>query len=337
METVGTGRNIIDSRAIRKRIISTLIRVGISVIVLSLIISLVKWKNALAAYHSADHRYILFGGLFIFANLGLRTLKWHTMLHSVKEKPSFWEAFGSVLLGISLGSFTPGEIGEFAGRALHVADAKKSHLVGLALLDKAQIFVVTSAAGSISLAILFLKDPLLAFFFSFCILFLSLLFFMRMDTLARIGHRLNASLFQKSWVTKVLDGFTLLDSGQLFTTLLYTICFHGILVVQMFLFIHAFSDITLSNAFLGTSAMMFVKSCLPISLGDLGIREAGSILFFSAFAISQAAALNASLLLFVVNILFPSICGTLFLHRQHSTAWTIFKSLAARTREHHHG
>jgi uncharacterized protein (TIRG00374 family) len=336
METIGKENIKSESVVIYKRVISVLIRVIVSVLVLYLIISLVKWENVLAACQSADARYILLGGLFLFANLGLRTLKWHTMLHSVKEAPSFWEAFGSVMLGISLGSFTPGEIGEFAGRALHVADAKKSHLVGLALLDKAQIFVVTSAAGIMSLAILFLKDSFVVFLLSFCILFFSIIFFMRMDILARIGHQLNASLFQKSWVTKVLDGFTLLDSGQLFTTLFYTICFHGILVVQMFLFIHAFAYINLSNAFIGTSAMMFVKSCIPISLGDLGIREAGSILFFSTFGISQAAALNASLLLFVVNILIPSIGGMLFLHRQHETAWNIFKSLIVRTREHHH-
>jgi uncharacterized membrane protein YbhN (UPF0104 family) len=336
METIGTENNRNESVVIYKRIILAVIRVVISALVLYLIVSLVKWENVLAAYRSANTKYILIGGFLLSANLGLRTLKWHTMLHSVKETPSYWEAFGSVLLGISLGSFTPGEIGEFAGRALHIADAKKSHLVGLALLDKAQIFVVTGAAGVISLAILFMQDSFLPFLLSLCILVLSVLIILRMDILASVGHRLNGSLFQKAWITKVLDGFTLLKFKELFTTLIYTLIFHGILVVQMFFFIHAFAEITLWNAFLGTSAMMFVKSCLPISLGDLGIREAGSIFFFSSFGISQAAALNASLLLFLVNILFPSLCGTIFLHRQHSTAWTIFKSLTARTREQHH-
>ena len=71
-----------------------------------------------------------------------------------QRKPSLREAFGSVMLGISLGSFTPGEIGDFAGSALHITDAKRSHLVGLALLDKAQIFIVSCSAGIFSLACL---------------------------------------------------------------------------------------------------------------------------------------------------------------------------------------
>jgi Uncharacterised protein family (UPF0104). len=88
----------------------------------------------------------------------------------------------------------------------------------------------------------------------------------------------------------------------------------------MYCLINSFSKISLLHAFIGTSAMMFVKSLLPISIGDLGIREAGSIFFFSTYGISQAAALNASLLLFLINIFIPSIIGTYFIrHQQLST------------------
>jgi len=337
METKLNSADKIKTEEIWKRLLSVVTRIIISATILYFVVSLVTWQNVLFAYQSADGKYILFGGLLLIANLGIKTLKWRVMLHAVKNKPSLWEAFGSVMLGISFGSFTPGEVGDFAGRALHIADARKSHLVGLALLDKAQIFVITSAAGVISLIFLFLSDLFFIVPISFIIVFLSFVFFMRMDLLAVFGHRLNASFFQKSWVTRVLDGFTLLKSQQLFTTLLCTLCFHGVLVLQMFYFISAFSRITLFHAFIGTSAMMFVKSCLPISLGDLGIREAGSVFFFSTFGIAQAAALNASLLLFVVNILFPSICGTIFLKHTHVTAWTMVRSLFSKSKTHRHG
>jgi uncharacterized protein (TIRG00374 family) len=322
----------LGSENIWKRVITILFRIIVSTIVLYFIISLVKWQNVLAAYSSANEQYIILGVLLIFANLGIRTLKWRTMLHAVKKSPAVWESFGSVMLGISLGSFTPGEIGEFAGRALHISDAKKSHLIGLALLDKAQIFVVTSACGAISLSMFALKISLLPLLVDISLLVISFLFFVRMDFLAAVGHRLNSSFFQKSWLTRILDGFTLLHRKQVYVTLLYTLIFHGVLVLQMYFFIQAFSDITLFHAFIGTSAMMFVKSCLPVSLGDLGIREAGSIFFFSSFGISQAAALNASLLLFVANVLFPSVFGIIFLKHQHLTVWSLWKSFRSKTR-----
>ncbi|MBN1399139.1 MAG: flippase-like domain-containing protein [Bacteroidetes bacterium] len=333
METKSKKIDTTDKGSIRNKILSAAVRIIVSAVILYFVFSLVTWDNIVSAYRSADGRYIFLGGCLLAANLGIRTLKWRIMLHSVKRKPAFKESFGSVMLGISLGSFTPGEVGEFAGRALHISDAKKSHLVGLALLDKAQIFVVTFAAGAISLVCLFFNNVIIIAALSCLIAFLSYAFFLRMDMLAKIGHRLNSSFFKRPWLTRVLDGFTLLKPKQLLSTLICTVTFHFILVIQMCLFIHAFEDISFLEAFAGTSAMMFVKSCLPISLGDLGIREAGSVFFFSKFGVSQAAALNASLLLFVINVLIPSVCGIVFLKNQHAAAWTSFRKLLSKPKD----
>jgi len=225
------------------------------------------------------------------------------------------------MLGISLGSFTPGEIGDFAGRALHITDAKRSHLVGLVLLDKVQIFIVTSCAGLVSIACLTFNNILIILLAAIFIVSLSCIIIMRLGMIADIGLRLNASRFQKQWLKSILEGFKLLKSQHVFKTVLYTLVFHGILILQMFCLINGFSKISLTHAFIGTSALMFVKSLLPISIGDLGIREAGSIYFFSIYNISQAAALNASLILFFINIFIPSIAGIYFLRHQQISAF----------------
>jgi uncharacterized membrane protein YbhN (UPF0104 family) len=315
----------IGSKEFWKKILSVVSRVVVSAIVLYFVVSTVQWPKILGAYESADSRYIFAAALLLLANIGMRTLKWHIMLKSVKNAPTFKEAFGSVMLGISLGSFTPGEVGEFAGRALHIADAKRSHLVGLALLDKAQIFIVTSAAGAFGLAYITLSDSLLVAFTAIVIILLSVVSLLRLEILANIGHRLNASFFNKPWLTGILDGFTLLKPLQLSATALCTLAFHAVLVLQMFCLINAFTGITIAHAFIGTSAMMFMKSLLPISLGDLGIREAGSIFFFSIYNVSQAAALNASLLLFAINVFIPSLFGIYFLRHHEISTSKIFQ------------
>jgi len=313
------------SKEIWKKSFSLAARVIVSAIVLYFVVSLVQWENVLLAYKAADSRYIIIAVMLLSANLGIRTFKWRSMLCSIKDAPTLSEAFGSVMLGISLGSFTPGEIGDYAGRALHITDAKRSHLVGLTLLDKAQIFVITSASGLISLAFLTIDNSLYTISVTIIIILLSIVILMRLGLIADFGHHLNASFFQKHWLTKILDGFTLLQPRQLLITILYTMIFHIVLVLQMYFLINAFSGITLSHAFIGTSAMMFVKSLLPISLGDLGIREASSIFFFSSFGISQAAALNASLLLFVINVFIPSAAGAYFLKHQQLENVSFFK------------
>jgi len=304
-----------------KKFISLAARLTVGVIVLYFVVSLVHWQNVIIACQSADSRFILLAALLLFFNIGVRTFKWRSMLRSVKNAPTLTEAFGSVMLGISLGSFTPGELGDFAGRTLHITDAKRSHLVGLVLLDKAQIFIVTSCAGMVSLACLTFNNILIITLIAIIIVSLSGVFIMRLGMIAILGLRLNASRFQKQWLKNILEGINLLKSQQVFKTVLYTLVFHCILILQMFCLIKGFSKISFAHAFIGTSALMFVKSLLPISIGDLGIREAGSIYFFSIYNISQAAALNASLLLFFINIFIPSLAGIYFLRHQQISAF----------------
>jgi uncharacterized membrane protein YbhN (UPF0104 family) len=317
MEAELNNKDRIEEVAVWKKVISLSTRVIVGLFVLYFVISLVEWHNVIAAFRSADTRFIIIGALLLLANIGIRTLKWRIMLLSVKDNPTFTEAFGSVMLGISLGSFTPGEIGEFAGRALHVTDAKRSHLIGLALLDKAQISIITICAGLISLAFLTFNNSLFVLLTSIIIVFLSSIFIMRLYKIAALGHRLNAAFFKKTWLTKIFDGFNLLKPGQLLITVICTLAFHGVLILQMFFIVNGFDKISLTHAFIGTSSMMFVKSLLPISIGDIGIREAGSIYFFSIYGISQAAALNASLILFFINIFIPSAVGAYFIRHQH--------------------
>jgi uncharacterized protein (TIRG00374 family) len=316
METELNTSDSVDSGDHWKKAISIAIRAIVSSIVLYFVISLVQWQNVITAYTSAAGRFIIIAALLLIANISVRTLKWHTMLRSVKDSPTYAEAFGSLMLGISLGSLTPGELGDFAGRALHISNARRSHLIGLTLLDKAQIFIVTSCAGFVSLACLTFDNSLFILVATIVILLLSSIILLRLGVIAAWGQRLNSALFKKSWLTRVFDGFSLLKPQQLFITVLYTLLFHGVLILQLYFLINAFSPISLLHAFIGTSAMMFVKSLLPISLGDLGIREAGTIYFFSLYGISQAAALNASLLLFLINIFIPSVIGTYFINYQ---------------------
>ena len=69
------------------KFLTVAIRVIVSAFVLYFIISLVQWQNIIIAYKTADSRFIIIAGLLLFINIGIRTLKWRTMLFSVKESP----------------------------------------------------------------------------------------------------------------------------------------------------------------------------------------------------------------------------------------------------------
>jgi uncharacterized protein (TIRG00374 family) len=313
-----------------KKLFSFIIRIIVSAVILYFIFSLVPWNDTVAAYKTAEGSFIIYGASLLLLNILVRTIKWKIALQSVKKEPSFKEAFGSLMLGISLGSFTPGEIGEFAGRAMHISNAKKSHIVGLSLLDKAQIFIVTGAFGVISISILFIPETWMILAVSLIVTAVSFYLLLHIEIFALVANRINTIFLKRSVVTRIFEGFALLTGKQLVICICLTILFHLIIIFQVYFLINAFFRISLIETAVAASAMFFTKSLLPFSLGDLGIREAGTIYFFSLYGIPNVASLNASLLLFFVNIFIPSLIGTYYLRHQHLSISQVFNSLKNR-------
>jgi uncharacterized membrane protein YbhN (UPF0104 family) len=85
---------------------------------------------------------------------------------------------------------------------------------------------------------------------------------------------------------------------------------------QFFILLNAFEKVNFRTAVLVVPTIFFVKSLLPISIGDLGIREGTSVFLFGHFGISSAAAFNAPILLFVINLLLPGLAGLYFLLKE---------------------
>jgi uncharacterized membrane protein YbhN (UPF0104 family) len=124
--------------------------------------------------------------------------------------------------------------------------------------------------------------------------------------------RVRLKMLRRPWVQDFNEAVAVFRSRHLIIALLLSATFYLVIYLQMFLLLNAFSGVQPGDAFLGFAAMMFLKALVPIFLGDLGIREASSVYFYSLRGIAAATSLDASLLLFVINVLFPSILGLLF-------------------------
>ena len=61
---------------------------------------------------------------------------------------------------------------------------------------------------------------------------------------------------------------------------------------------------------IGVALIFFAKSAIPqVTLGDLGVREGAAVYFLGNVGMGQAAALDASLALFGLNLLLPALVG----------------------------
>ncbi len=293
-------------------------RILVAVVVLYLVLRMVSIDRIIHALRNASIPYILAGTGLLAANIASRVMKWRYLLHIVKDDCTWWESFTSIMLGITLGSFTPVQVGELGGRSLRVNHTKSSHVVGLTLVDRGQVFFVVAMAGTFSYAFFLFQDTTRALVLGLTCAAVCLYLYFRLDLVKHIIDKIPLRILRHRWIEGMLEPFTFIGKEHFLSTFLYSFAFYLIVTFQMYFVVNAFVSISLWQVFLGFSAMMFFKSVVNISISDIGIREASTIYFFSFFGVSDAAALSSSAVMFAINIILPSLIGILFLPRFHN-------------------
>jgi uncharacterized protein (TIRG00374 family) len=295
-----------------RRIAAFLLRGLLGVALLILLFQYVSVADVLDSILKARFEYLAGAGVLMIANLATQVLKWRYFVRLRNPEISNTEAVASFFFGMTLGTVTPGQIGEFGGRVLGHGSLPAGRIIGLTLVDRLQMICVLGSAGIISLTVLFHFGVILT---AFAVIPTGLVFiylFFNPHVVTRLVSRLKFRWVKRAVVQDFLEAIAAFRSKQLLVSFLFSITFYVVVFSQMYLLLNSFSEVELADALLGFAAMMFLKALVPISLGDLGIREASSVYFYSLRGIASTTSLSASLLLFVINILIPSIIGLIF-------------------------
>lgn len=104
---------------------------------------------------------------------------------------------------------------------------------------------------------------------------------------------------------------------------------YAVYVTQFVLLLRAFAPFADPRlAFLGVAVVFFVKFLAPpIFLFDLGLREGAAVVILGYLGVPEAAAFNAALLLFGINLVLPALLGLPLVPR-------LYKRPASATRPH---
>lgn len=299
-----------------RRYIVTIIKTGIGAVVLFLLVHNVNSSEIVAAYrHPHTVAYMYAGGLLVLPNLLLQWYRWHFLLSTQQYMVSRADSLVSLFGGMMLGFATPGRIGE-AGRALFISRGNRLELVGLVVVDKLYSFFTIIIGGAWGLAVILTRKFLFSFYVAIPLYMLAgcaTLFFLFVSVhpeMIRTFFYSVSLLFpyrdKMKGLVAAFDGLRRKDGIIL---LLTSFVLYIVFMLQFALFTRAFYPISLEAGFSCTTAAMLVKTLLPVSLADLGIREGASVFFFMQYHVDKVAAFNGALLLFTVNVLIPSILG----------------------------
>ena len=90
------------------------------------------------------------------------------------------------------------------------------------------------------------------------------------------------------------------------------ILFNMLFFIQMFCLLRATGPLNV-EVVVAIPILFALKTLLPISLMDLGVREAAAAAVLGSVGVAAATAVQASLMLFGLNVLAPGLAGLLVL------------------------
>jgi hypothetical protein len=265
--------------------------------------------------------FLFFAVLLLFANWGLETSKWFLLINQF-EKTSYINSLKAVLSGVTLSIITPNQIGDFAGRVIHLHTLDKI---------KGSLITVISHTAQVLATIIFGMYALLAFtakadfyvyiywkqiaFAFFVTHIFAIIGYIRLDLLYNILSR--TRFFNK--IEKYVIVFKSYSKTQLTKVLFFSIFRYIVFLTQYVLLLQFFGvNIGLLNCVIGVIAVFCIQSVVPsFFLLDIGVRGAAAIFVFeelSNFDKSiELGVLLSAYSLWIINMMIPALLGLIFI------------------------
>lgn len=270
---------------------------------------MVSWREFYTNLRGVNPVLLGIGIALSIPNLILQIAKWWLLVRRHIPAVTYGEATRSFLCGTAVGVVTPGRVGEMTrGAMLGTGDPVR--LSGAVFLDKALNFgpllvylaiALWRAGGPIpTLPVLV---ALAAYIYFVCAPQHA------GPRLARLGRS------PDSLIRRFLVAFSELDRPCALQTTVLSVALYICVHLQFWICLAAYAPgASFHAATAGFVALCFASS-VPLAPGGVGTREAGTMVAVAAFGISPAAGLNSSLILFLTNLVIPSIGGGLLLLR----------------------
>lgn len=281
----------------------------------------IKLDELLSAIASSDKTKLWTAFALMPLIMLLQMTKWHQLLKLADKDIRFSDAATSLLAGMTLGIITPARIGEL-GRAWFLKDISQLKVVGLTLADKFYSTMAYFIWGILSLIIFFNLNYSLSLTANILIIAggMSVYILIAVSVMSpgKVGNlliALNKLIFHREQIVDISSTISDLKRGKIFLLLGFATSVWFLVVIELWLLVNAFSEVDFLPGALSASSAHFAKTLLPLTFGELGVREATMIYFFEKLGVSDVVSVASALMMFSMNVLLPSLIGTLFLRK----------------------
>ncbi|WP_159022617.1 lysylphosphatidylglycerol synthase domain-containing protein [Formosa sp. L2A11] len=272
-------------------------------------LSISELKTNILSNNLFSFNSILIITLLSVLNWFFEILKWKTLVNYIKNI-TFKTALEQTLGAHTASLFTPNRIGDYGAKALYFQSKLRSKIVGLNGIGNLAQMLITTILGSIGLFFFASNFPLqidiqslswpqyLGLIIVFSILFI---------IVKRFGK-------PKIWLDKTKHFLTSISISLFLKTLLFSGIRYVIFSFQFYVLLYLFHvDLSYLNAMMIISSMYLLASILPsIFIFDVVLKGSIAVYLFSFFNIPETIVLSCITIMWLFNVVLPSLIGTYF-------------------------
>lgn len=250
-------------------------------------------------------------------NWGLEALKWQRMISKL-EPVSYLTAYRAVLSGLVVSTFTPNRSGEYIGRIFVLERTPRVTAILATIGENFAQLLVTLIVGAIALLFFSffgtpfaLGSPLWPLLVLVCIV-LTILYF-RFPAL--VGWLSRKRMFSRLQAT--VEALAAYSRRDLAVILLLSFIRYAVFSFQFYFLLVFFRvDLPVASALICIAVVFLGLAVFPtFTLTELGVRCSTADLVFSRYTPMVEQVVFATSVLWVINIILPSLVGCALLYR----------------------
>ena len=278
------------------------------------LVHLVEPSEVVAAVSHADPRWFLLALALVPLNLGLEAYRWGRLVRPLVPEVRHRDVLRAVLGSHPLGLLTPGRVGDYVGRAVYLRAIPPGTSAVLTFGERMATLAACLVGGLVALGP-YLRtqvepSPLWPAVMAIGLVAASAL--VALILFPHLARVVLTTLLPFEPVRRATASFARIPQEETVTLLLLSAVRYVVFSAQFVFLARAVApEAAWGGLCLSVALVFFAKSAIPqVTLGDLGVREGAAVFFFGAYGVAPAAALDASLALFGLNLLLPALLGT---------------------------
>lgn len=250
------------------------------------------------------------------ANQFVEAIKWKYATKKI-ENVSFYNALASVFSGISIGVFTPNNIGEYGGKILYLKDQNRGAGIVVNFITSTSQLIITLTIGLLAFLFYFTKYITSETIISQILTYTVVVFICLVLHLFINVNRLSFYAEKISWLSRVKKYTMIFDkfhSKTVATILLLAFIRYMIFSTQYLLLINYVNPaLSISNIVMMTSLIFLTQSILPsFAITEIMMRGSVAAYFFQNISNDVLPIVASAFSIWILNVILPAIIGSYF-------------------------